>query len=79
MTDTWALAQVLRADAVVRDMARSGGVDNNVHLRSHGHHSSTIQSLIRRGEVTSFPMSGSLELTHAGWSRAYQSIRGSRT
>lgn len=41
--------QIERMASLLRDVRRSGGVDNWPHLASHGHVYATVQSAIRRG------------------------------
>lgn len=41
--------QIERMASLLRDVRRSGGVDRWDHLRSHGHHFSTVLSAADRG------------------------------
>lgn len=50
-TPTKNLAQNYRRQAVLRDVARSGGTDIWPHLSSHGHHFSTVRSCVRSGHL----------------------------
>lgn len=38
--------------AILRDVVRSGGVDNWSHLHSHGHHFTSVKACISRGDLT---------------------------
>lgn len=40
-----------RRACLLRDIARSGGIDRWDHLRSHGHSAMTILAAVRRGLV----------------------------
>lgn len=54
-----------RQNAVLRDVARSGGRDNFDHLSSHGHHHATIRRCIRIGYLSE-PKRQVYELTGDG-------------
>lgn len=41
----------VRAQAVLRDVHRSGGTDGWDHLRSHGHSAATVRGCVTRGEL----------------------------
>jgi len=45
------IAMLGRADALLRDITRSGGRDTYDHLKSHGHHHSTIRRALRCGLI----------------------------
>ncbi len=67
------LAQMARREALLRDIARSGGTDRWDHLRSHGHHHATIARAMRQGYVMS-PKRHQYILTYDGRCEAHRSI-----
>lgn len=54
-----------RRDALLRDVARSGGIDTWDHLKSHGHHHATRSACIRWG-LLAYDSKGRLRLTADG-------------
>lgn len=75
MTDRYVLAQVRRKEFLLRDVARSGGTDTLDHLRSHGHHHSTIRAAFRSDELRRIRRRGHVRLTSAGWHYVYLMLR----
>lgn len=63
--DVAILAILSRQNAVLCDVARSGGRDNYDHLRSHGHHHATIRRCIKIGYLSE-PKRRVYELTGDG-------------
>jgi hypothetical protein len=50
--DVAANAQIDRRERLLRDVIRSGGIDNWSHLHSHGHRFPTVKSAVLSGYLT---------------------------